>query len=55
MSLVVAMPMKRKSVADLISSAFTFGSDVIHLKEISILEQESTPSALPLLFLKELC
>ena len=53
MSLVVAMPMESKSVTDLIPSAFTFGSDVIYLKEISILEQESTPTALPLLFLKE--
>jgi hypothetical protein len=55
MSLVMAMSMERKSVADLISSAFAFGSDVIYLKEIPILEQESTPTALPLLFLKEFC
>jgi hypothetical protein len=55
MSLVMAMSMERKSIADFISSAFAFGSDVIHFNEISILKQESTPSALSLLLLEKFC
>jgi hypothetical protein len=49
------MSMEDTPVADLISSTLVFGSDVIHLEEISILEKESTPTALSPLFLKKFC
>jgi len=53
MSLVMAMPVKRKFVAQFFSSTKVFREKVVNFHLISILKKESTPSALPLLFLEK--
>ncbi len=52
MSLVMAMSVERTFVAQFFSSTKVFGKHVINFHLISLLKKESTPSALPLLFLK---
>ncbi len=53
MSLVMAMPVERKFVAQFFSPTKVFGKKVINFHLISVLKKEPTPSALPLLFLEK--
>src|SRR5258708_22151597 len=54
MPVIVAVTMECKFVADLLTPALASGGDVIYLNLISILEEQSTPAAFPLLFVQEL-
>lgn len=53
MSLIMAMAMKRKFVAQFFPSTEMFGENVINFYLISVSEEEFTPSAFPLLFLEK--
>jgi hypothetical protein len=53
MPLIVTMSMKSTFVAQVIPSTYAFGGDVVDLYVILIFEKQFTPSAFPLLFLKE--
>jgi hypothetical protein len=49
----MAMTMESHLVTQFFSSATVFRGDMIDLNGVSILEEQFTPSALPLLFLQE--
>ena len=54
MPLVVTMTVKSKLVAEFLTATFTFRRDMVNLDEIVFSEEEFTPSAFSLLFLKQL-
>src|SRR5690554_3623809 len=53
-SLIMAMSMQCKLVAQFLSSALVARGDVINLDAVSVLEEQFTPSAFSSLLLKEL-
>jgi hypothetical protein len=53
-SLIVAVSMERTFVLDLLPSTLAFGSAMIYLNLVSILKEQATPAAFPLLFLEKL-
>jgi hypothetical protein len=51
-SLIVAVSMKRKFVAQFLTTPFTLWGDVIYLNNVFILKEQATPPAFSLLFLE---
>src|SRR6266487_1480598 len=53
MPLIVTVPMDRTLVAEVVPSACAFGNNMIDLNVVLIFEKEFTPTAFPLLLLKQ--